>query len=125
MLFRTFSPQLKKSWHKPEVRIQSYIEAGLTAQQAANKLASYFSAISQTVDPLDQSQFPPALRQVVDEGRTGAKPVLTQQQVYCKIMRVTKPKSSVKGDVQRVLLNRYPYEYAKTASVIFNRIIQS
>ena len=76
-----------ESWHNQEVRIQSYIEEGLTPLQAANKLASFFSAISQTVDPLDESQFPPALRQVLVEGRTGStKPIFTQHQVYCKIL---------------------------------------
>ena len=77
------------------------------------------------MDPLHESQFPAALRQVLDEGRNGTKPRLTQHQVYCKIMRVTNPKSSVKGDVPRVLLNRYPYQYAKPATLIYNRIIQS
>ena len=40
-------------------------------------------------------------------------------------MRVTKPKSSVKGDVPRVLLNRYPYQYAKPVTIIYKKIIQS
>ena len=40
-------------------------------------------------------------------------------------MRVTKPKSSVKGDVPRVLITTYPFEYAKPVTVIYNKIIQS
>ena len=80
------------------------------------KLADYFSAISQTVDPLDETNFPPALIEVLREGRrSSAKPVLDQHQVYCKIMRVTKPKSTVAGDVPIVLLKRYPFQYAEPA----------
>ena len=115
-----------QSWNNPQVSIQTYAEEGLSPQQAANRLANYFSAISQTVDPLDESQFPPALRLALQEGRvSNAKPELTQHQVYCKILRVTKPKSSVPGDVPRILLTRYAFQYAKPATKIYNKIIQS
>ena len=115
-----------ESWHNQEVRIQSYIEEGLTPLQAANELANFFSSISQSVDPLDESQFPPALRQALVEGRTGyRKPIFTQHQVYRKMLRVTKPKSSVWGDVPRVLLNQYSFQYAKPVTTIYNKIIQS
>ena len=122
---RKLGNQPGENWHHPEVKIQSYIEEGLTPQQAANKLANFFSAISQTMDPLDESQFPPALRQVLDEGRNGYKPQLSQHQVYCKILRATKPKSSVQGDVPRVLLLKYPFQFAKPATTIYNKIIQT
>ena len=115
-----------QSWNNPQVSIQTYVEEGLSHKQAANRLANYFSAISQTVDPLDESQFPPALRLALQEGRvSNAKPELTQHQVYCKILRVTKPKSSVPGDVPRILLTRYAFQYAKPATKIYNKIIQS
>jgi hypothetical protein len=48
---RKLGNQPGTSWHRPEVKIQSYIEDGLTSQQAADRLANFFSAISQTVDP--------------------------------------------------------------------------
>ena len=40
-------------------------------------------------------------------------------------MRVTKPKSSVLGDVPIVLMKRFPFEYAKPATVILNKVIQT
>ena len=123
---RKLGKQPGQSWNNPQVSIQTYAEEGLSPQQAANRLANYFSAISQTVDPLDESQFPPALRLALQEGRvSNAKPELTQHQVYCKILRVTKPKSSVPGDVPRILLTRYAFQYAKPATKIYNKIIQS
>ena len=53
------------------------------------------------------------------------KPVLTHHQVYCNMKRVKKPKSSVKGDVPTILLNRYPFQYAQPATKIFNEVIRS
>jgi hypothetical protein len=115
-----------ESWNRQELTLPAYIEENLTPQQSANRLADYFSAISQTVEPLDERQFPPALREALEEGRSSsAKPVLTVHQVYCKFLRVTKPRSSVEGDIPRVLLNRYPYEYAGPATKIFNEIIST
>ena len=115
-----------ESWNKSEFTLPSFVEENLTPLQAANRLAGHFSAISQSVDPLDRSQFPPALRLILEEAKTcPSKPILTQHQVYCKILRVTKPKSSVSGDVPRVLMSRYPYLYAAPATRLFNKIIQS
>ena len=83
-----------------EVTLPAFVEQGLSSQQAADRLADHFSAISQTVDKLDLSQFHPALRSAIEEGRIStSKPVLTQHQVYRKMLRVTKPSSSVPGDV--------------------------
>jgi hypothetical protein len=114
------------SWKRPELTLPAYIEANLTPQQSANKLADYFSTISQTVEPLDESQFPPALREALAEGRaSNNKPILTQHEVYCKFLRVTKPKSSVEGDIPKVLLGRYAYQYAQPATKIFNNIIKT
>ena len=48
-------------WNKAEINLPAHKEHNLTPLQAANKLATYFSSISQTVEPLDESKFPPAL----------------------------------------------------------------
>ena len=109
-----------------EVILPAFVEQGLSPQQAADRLADHFSAISQTVDKLDLSQFHPALRLAIEEGRSStSKPVLTQHQVYRKMLRVTKPSSSVPGDVPMQIMKEYTYEYAQPASIIFNEIIKS
>ena len=51
-----------ESWRKQELSILSYVEQNVSNQEAANKLASNFSAISQTVEPLDTAKFHPAWR---------------------------------------------------------------
>ena len=104
---------------KSEVVLPAYVEQGLTPLQAANRLADHFSKISQTVEKLDISQFHPALRLSIENGRKSSnKPVLTQHQVYRKMIKVTKPSSSVHGDVPIQLIKRYSYEYAEPATTI-------
>ena len=88
-----------EKWMRSEITLPIYIEQQLTPMQAANQLAEHFSAISQTVEPLDINQFHPALKAALEEGRVGPKPSLSQHEVYRAIMRVPKPKSSVKGDI--------------------------
>ena len=108
-----------------EVVLPAYVKQGLTPQQAADKLADHFSAISQTVDKLDISQFHPALRLAIKEGMISKnKPTLTQDQVFRKIQHAKKPNSSVPGDIPRQQLNQYTFEYAEPTSIIFNKIIK-
>ena len=71
---------------KKEFTIPAYEEAGLTPQQAANRLADHFAAISQTVEPLDISIVQPSLQFAIQEGTTTVyKPLLTQHDVYRKL----------------------------------------
>ena len=108
-----------------EISLPSYKEQNFTPIQAANKLANYFSAISQTVQPLNESEFHPALQLTLHEGRTGPKPVLEEHGVYRKILRDSKPNSSVPGDIPKPLISKYPFQYSVPATRIFNNIIQS
>ena len=111
---------------RKELKIPAYLEDGLTPQESANRLASHFSAISQTVAPLDVANFHPALRQTIERGLlTKDKPVLTQHQVYRKILRIKKPNSSVAGDIPKKLVQKYPFLWAGPATTMFNKIIQT
>ena len=79
-----------------------------------------------TVDPLDLEKFHPALRLALEEGKSRkAKLILEQHQVYTKMKHVTKPKSSVAGDIPRKLIQEFTYEFAKPATYIFNEIIKT
>jgi hypothetical protein len=112
-----------ESWNRPEVSLTSYIELSLSPKEEANKLADYFSAISQTVEPLDRSQFHPALKLAL--AASGPKPVLTQHEVYRKIMRVSKPNSAVPCDVPKILMKNYAFLYAAPVTKIINKMIQT
>ena len=77
------------------------MELGLTEMQSIDRLADHFSAISNTVEPLDIGQFPHTVRQAVEDGRNSdQKPVLTQQQVYLMLRKVKKPTYLSKGMTQ-------------------------
>ena len=109
-----------------EYTIPSYVEQGLSPEEAANKLADHFSAISQTVPPLDVEKFHPALRLEISKGRSQPnKPILSQHDIYRKLLRIKKPNSSVPGDVPKRLIAEYPFLWAEPAAKIFNNIIQS
>ena len=111
---------------RKEFTIPSYVDNGLTPDQAANKLADHFSAISQTVPPLDVEKFHPALRLEIEKGRSQQrKPSLSQHDTYRKLLKIKKPNSSVPGDVPKRLIAEYPFLWAEPATKIFNNIIQS
>ena len=114
-----------ESWRKQEVSILSYAEQNFSNQEVANKLASHFSAISQTVEPLDTAKFHPALKLTLEEAVSGPKPTLSQHEVYRYIMRVQKPKSAVTGDIPRPLIRKYPFQYAAPVTKIFNQMIKT
>ena len=56
--------------HRKEFNIPAYSEEGLGPQEAAERLAKHFSAICQTVAPLEINNFHPSLRQKILEGIT-------------------------------------------------------
>ena len=111
---------------KKEFIIPAYVEAGLTPQESANRLADYFTAISQTVQPLNVNKFHPALQLAIQNGRCDInKPVLSQLDVYRKLLKIKKPNSKVEGDIPKKLIKEFPYLWAGPATTIFNRIIQT
>ena len=111
---------------RPEFSLPAYVQQQLTAKQSAEKLADHFSSISQTVDPLEVDKLFPALREAIEDGRAlPGKPSVDQHCVYRKIMKLKKPNSSVPGDIPKILIKDNPYEFAKPAAKIFNRIIQT
>ena len=109
-----------------EKGIPAYVEAGLTPQQSANRLADYFTAISQTVEPLNVNNFTPALQTAIKNGKCDRnKPVLSQHDVYRKLIKIKKPNSSVEGDIPKKLIAKNPYLWAGPATTIFNQVIKS
>ena len=113
------------SGKRKTVVVPSYVDQGLTPTQAADRLAVYFSEVSQSVEPLDEEKFYPALRLALEEGRSSLdKPIISQHQVYCKMLKITKPNSSVPEDVARPVIKRFSYLFAGPVAKIFNRAVQ-
>ena len=101
-------------------------DTGRRKEEAANRLDYYFFALSQSVQPLEETKFHPALRLELQESRRNqTKPRITKHQVYCKMIKATKPHSSVPGDVPLPVIKCYPYLYSAPVAKIFNKIINT
>ena len=111
---------------KKSFDIASFVDKGLSDQQSANLLADHFSKISQEFDPINPAIFPPSIKEELVNGRMEqAGPVLDEVEVFNKITKAKKPKSSVRGDVKVPLVERFAVELAEPVTRIFNCITET
>ena len=100
-----------------------HAENEFTPLQSAEKLAYYFSKISQEFDPINPEFFPPWIQQKLMEGKDDpAKPVLEEWQVYLKLRGSKKTNFTVPGDLPVKLIKEFTPEIAKSATCIYNKI---
>ena len=106
--------------------LPSHAEENLTPLQSAEKLADYFSLISQEFEPINFEKFPPNIREKLVAGKSDkTKPVLNEWQVYKRILRSKKPNTLLPGDLPVKLLKEFSPELATPVSTIFNRITET
>ena len=95
----------------------------LSDQQAAERLAEYFAAISGEFPPLATNALP---ARVQEKLRSKEKPpILTEYDVYCKIKAAKKPRSGVPGDFPKLITQEFLPELSAPASRIINSMFQS
>ena len=112
--------------NKVNFTLPSHAEEGLSPEQSAERLAVYFSKISQEFEPINPDKFPPYIKKRLQEGKTDpSKPVLLDWQVYKKLMSSKKPNSLVPGDLPVKLVKEFTPELAKPVATIYNRITQT
>ena len=104
--------------------IPSHLENNLSADQSAEVLADYFSAISQEFDPIDPSKFSPDLKEKLLLSDVEI-PTLEEHIVYKKIKAAKKPNSSVPGDLPKKVVNGFAVELSKPVTIIYNAITQA
>ena len=104
----------------------SHLEANLDTEQSIEKIAQYFSSISQEFPPLTLQSLPEDVQAKIHQ------PVILQELpeipdylVYQKIKRSKKPQSSVPGDLPRRLVQEFGLELAAPAGKIFRAITQT
>ena len=103
--------------------LPSHSEENLSPLQSAEKLADYFSQISQEFEPISTDKFPPWIKEKLVTGISDpAKPVLEQYEVYEKLKRAKKPNSMVPGDLPVKLVKEFTPELAVPITEIYNRI---
>ena len=103
--------------------LQSHMEANLTAEQSAEKIAAHFSAISQEFPPLNVVLLPDRVKDKLK--CPGAAPVLSEYQVYRKILQANKPKSGTPNDLPKEIIQEFSPEFATPLTVIFNNMFST
>ena len=108
---------------KSTFTLPSHAEDNLSPTQSAERLAEYFSQISQEFEPISTEKFPPWIKEKLLAGKTDkSKPFLEDWQVYKKLLKSKKPNSLIPGDLPVKLVKEFTPELAKPTAVIFNQI---
>ena len=77
---------------KCDFTLPSHTKDDLTPAQSAERLADYFSLISQEFEPICVARFPPSIKAKLEAGKTDiSKPVLEEWQVFEKILKSQTP----------------------------------
>ena len=105
--------------------LSQHIDDNLTPCQSVERLADYFSAISQEYQPLDIQKLPERVRQkLLAEVNTCDIPVIQEYQVWSKMKAGKKTKSTVPGELPAKLRHEFGPELAAPATILFNNIAQ-
>ena len=103
--------------------LPEHTEHNLTEEQSAERIADYFSNLSQEYEPLSFENLPPNIKNSIHEAKNDpCIPRLEPFQVYHKILKAKKPNSMVQGDVPKRILQLFSPELAEPISTIYNKI---
>ena len=108
-----------------EFQLPEYVEQGLTPEQSVEKMADYFSKISAEYLPLDIAQLPVQIQHFLENEQTEELPILQEYEVYARIKKAKKPKSSVNGDIPVKLVKEFSVELTSPVTIIYNYITKS
>ena len=110
---------------QPGFQLPEFVEVKLSVFECAEKIAEYFSMVSQEYPPLNMNTLPPNVKEHLGNPDGNSPPLLSHYHVYTKLSKAKKPNSVVPGDLPKKLMQRFPGELAIPVSVIFNKISQS
>ena len=106
--------------------LPEHSEKGLTADQIAEDLAVYFSAISQEYEPVTYEKLRQSVQKKLEcAADDKSKPVLEQWEVYRKIKVAKKPNSIIPGDLPVKLVKEFVPELVKPITLIYNQITET
>ena len=98
----------------------------MSEEQSVERIADYFSNISQEFEPLTLEKLPPNVQSCILEAKDDPSiPKLEPFEVYHKISKAKKPNSVIKGDVPKRILKLFSPELASPIATIFNKISSS
>ena len=98
--------------------LPSHAEQHLTEEESAEKIADFFSSISQEFEPLDFEKLPPNIKHslVTAKDDPDIIPKLDEFDVYQKILKAKKPNSVILGDVPKKIIQLFSPELALPVS---------
>jgi hypothetical protein len=106
--------------------LTSHIEENLTPKQSVERLADYFSKISQQYSPLNIQSLPENVRIKLKAPINPAEiPQIEVFQVWEMMKSGRKTMSSVPGELPAKLRHEFGPELAEPAALIFNKIVTS
>ena len=112
--------------NKSTFSITSHVEQSLDANQAAEKIAEHFSAISKEYSPLDTQKLPSRVKEKIFHPDVISNcPILEEYQVYEQFKKRGFKASSVPGDIPARLKKEFAPELAGPTCSIFNRVTRS
>ena len=101
----------------------SHLEDNLTPEES---IAQHFASISQEFLPLDYNLLPADVQVKLDQQKSESiLPIIEDHDVYLKIRKTKKPKSSVPGDLPRRIVQEFGPELAAPAGKIFRNIVKT
>ena len=107
-------------------QLPDHVADKLSEEESAERIANFFSAISQEFDPLDIRKLPPNIQQCLHSAKHDPQiPVLETHEVFRKIMKAKKPNSVIHGDIPKKVVQLFAPELAGPATIIFNKITTS
>ena len=103
--------------------LPGYESENLSDQQAAERLADYFAAISSEFPALATNLLPMSVQEKLCSDEK--PPVVTEYDAYCKIKAAKKPRSGVPGDFPKLITQEFVPEFSAPVSRIINSMFQS
>ena len=101
--------------------LPAHQKEGLTSKQSAEKIAEYFSKISNEYPPLNIDLLPERVKSILKT--PSSPPIISEYECYMKILSTKKPKSGVPGELPHSFLKEFGVELAKPLTALLNNII--
>ena len=88
--------------------LPNHADNHLSEEESAEKIADYFSSISQEFEPLDFDKLSPSIKKSLEAAKDAPDiPKLEAFDVYQKILKAKKPNSVIVGDVPKKILKLF------------------
>ena len=106
--------------------LSDHVALNLTPQQSADRIANYFSAVSQEYAALDVNKLSPQLQEQISRHVDISElPQISERDVWEKMKQARVTKSVVTGDIPGKLFKEFSPELAYPVSLIYSNILNT